>query len=221
MRHLEALWIARQLAALPIGKYAPVLNVASSTAEFRQVRQPHIDTIVFAPLRAAGVEVIHADLKEAPGVDIAGDLQSFAMQERLRECRARTLLCCNLLEHVPNPGELARVLASLLSPGAILIVTAPHSYPYHPDPIDTGFRPTPTELASLFPDCTVLAAETITDVTYARELASQGWAGLRKGTRTLLGALRPFHPIGKAQRDRLKWLLKPFMVSCVTLRVDR
>jgi len=221
MRHSEALWIARQLMALPVSAHAPVLNVASSTAEFRERRHPHIDQVVFAPLRAAGIELIHTDMKEATGVDIPGDLRDPAVQHRLRNCGARTLLCCNLLEHVPDPIDLARVLTSLLSPGAVLIVTVPQSYPYHPDPIDTGFRPTPTELAGLFQGCQVLVAETLTDVTYARDLASQGLAGLRKGARSLVGALRPFHPIGRAQRDRLRWLFKPFKVSCIALRVTR
>ena len=33
------------------------------------------------------------------------------------------------------------------------MVTVPHKFPYHPDPIDTMFRPSPNELVGLFPNC--------------------------------------------------------------------
>ena len=74
-----------RLAELDPAQRSPLVNVGSSTGEFREVRQPHIDRIVFAPLRAAGVEVVHADVKAAPGVDLVGDLT----EDRVLEVQQR------------------------------------------------------------------------------------------------------------------------------------
>ena len=65
--------------------------------------------------------------------------------------RYAALLCCNVLEHVRDPGEFARRCAMLVRPGGVIVVTVPRSYPHHADPIDTLYRPTPEEAAALFP----------------------------------------------------------------------
>jgi len=217
MRIAEAKWIAARLAALPNERISPFLNIGSSTAEFREVRQPHIDRLIFAPLRARGVEVIHADLKQAPGVDVAGDLSDPAVQATLRARRAKIALSSNLLEHVQDPAAFAATIASLVEPGGTILVTVPRSYPYHADPIDTGFRPTPRALARLFPAHAIVDGEEVSDTTYGEELLGQGAAGLRKGLKNVIGALRPYGDAARGQRDRLRWLFRPFTTSCVQL----
>lgn len=218
MRPTEARWIAQQLLAYPPERISPLINVGSSTAEFRERRKPHIDAEIFAPLRAAGVEVIHTDLKQQPGVDIAGDLLDPAVQAQLRARRPRAALCSNLLEHVPSPVAFARAITALLEPGALVIVTVPRSYPYHADPIDTGFRPSPDELAALFAGCTVRRAEVVADTSYSQELRALGARrGALKGLRNLVGAMRPRGDVGRSQRDHLRWLFKPYTTTCVVL----
>jgi hypothetical protein len=217
MRPTEARWIAQQLATFPRARVSPLINIGSSTAEFREQRQPHIDALVFAPLRAAGLEVIHTDLKEQPGVEIAGDLLDPAVQERLRARRPRAALCSNLLEHVPEPAVFARAITSVLGPDAIVIVTVPRSYPYHADPIDTGFRPSPDDLVALFEGCTLIRGEVVADSSYGRDLWRQGARGLVKGVRGLAGALRPRGDVGRTQRDVLRWMFRPFTTTCVVL----
>lgn len=219
MRPAEARWIARQLEQLPLDARSPLVNVGSSTSEFREVRQPHIDREVFAPLRAAGVQILHADLKPQAGVDIAGDLTDPGVQERIRALQPRVLLCSNLLEHVEDPATLARALRSLLVRGAVAIVTVPRSYPYHADPIDTGFRPTPDELAALFPGCSLRHAEVVEDVTLAQEWLHQGAVGALTALRTLTGALRPIGEPARAHRSRLRWLFKKFSTTCIVVQV--
>ena len=56
---------------------------------------------------------------------------------RLRSLKGKTILCSNLLEHVPSPSRMAERITGLVPPGGVLLVTVPNSYPYHPDPIDT------------------------------------------------------------------------------------
>jgi len=219
VRPTEARWIAARLAAYSPDQISPLLNIGSSTAEFRERRQPHIDAEIFAPLRRAGVDVVHCDLKAQPGVDVAGDLADPAVRAALRARHPRAAIASNLLEHVPEPAAFAQMIASLVEPGGIVLVTVPRSYPYHADPIDTGFRPTADEVARLFPGCTVLCGEEVVDSTYGQELWAQGVAGLRAGVRTLMGALRPLGDVPRAQRDRLRWLFRPFTTTCVALRV--
>jgi hypothetical protein len=219
VRPSEACWIAAQFAALPAERLSPLINVGSSTAEFREQRQPHIDRLVFGPLRAARVDVIHSDLKAAPGVDVAGDLMDAGVQAALRARRPGALLCSNLLEHVRSPAQVARAMTTLLGSGGVIVVTVPFSYPYHADPIDTGFRPTPAELAALFPGCDLVCGEIIEDTTYGRDLLAGGFRGMAKGIRGLVGALRPSGDLGRAQRDRLRWLFRPFSTTGVVLEV--
>ena len=220
MRVSEAAWIASALADIPVAARGPLLNVGSSTAAFREKKQPHIDHLVFAPLRAAGVEVVHTDLKPEIGVDVAGDLREPTLQAALRARAAGVVLCSNMLEHVADPPGLARILRSLVSAGH-LVVTVPHSYPYHPDPIDTGYRPTPSEIGALFPDCEVIRAEIVEDTTLLGEFIQSGTSGLVSAARLMCGALRPIALNGRIHRGRLPWLVRRFSASCVVLRTRR
>lgn len=218
MRPTEARWIAAQLTALEPRSISPLVNIGSSTREFRERRQPHIEREIFAPLRARGVEIIHTDLKPDDGVDIAGDLADPAVQAALLARSPRAALTSNLLEHVPHPARLAHAIGACVVPGGTLIATVPRSYPYHADPIDTGFRPSPAELAALFPSFDLLLGAEVADSTYAGDLFTHGLSGLAKGARDLLAALRRRGDIARAYRDRLRWLAKPFTTTCVVLR---
>lgn len=216
MRVTEARWIASRLAELSPEQCSPVLNLGSSTAEFRERRQPHIDELVFAPLRAAGITVIHADLKDAPGVDIAGDVLDPAVQQKLLMRTPRVVLSSNLLEHVTDRPTFARAMMALTPPGGRLIVTVPRSYPFHADPIDTGFRPSPDELAALFAQLRLTRGDIVADTTYAGELVRRG---PRRALKALLGAVRPGR-VGRSYRDSLRWLHRPFTTTCIVLASD-
>jgi hypothetical protein len=218
MRPSEARWIADQLAGFAPDQLSPLINVGSSTREFREVRQPHIDRLIFAPLRGRGIEIIHSDLKAAAGVDIAGDLGDAAVQAQLRARQPRAALTSNLLEHVPRPAELAAAIGALVGPGGIVIATVPRSYPYHADPIDTGFRPSPDELARLFPGFAVVRGDVVEDETYAGELLGHGAAGLVRGARGLVAAIRRRGDIARAYRDKLRWMFRRFSTTCLVLR---
>jgi hypothetical protein len=214
MRESEARWIAERLAEYPIEHISPLLNIGSSTGEFRERKQPHIEALIFKPLRAKGVEVVHTDLKEQPGVDVAGDLLDPEVQRRLRGRGFKSAISSNMLEHVRDPAPFARAIASLVEPKGLVLVTVPRSYPFHADPIDTMFRPTPDELAQLFAGTKLVRGDIVVDTTYADELRRQS---PRRVAKSLLNTLRPRGDIGRAQRDKLRWLFKPFTTSCVVL----
>jgi SAM-dependent methyltransferase len=215
----EARWIADRLAAYRAAEISPLLDVGSSTSEFRERAQPWIAGTIFAPLAARGVAITHLDARRGTGIDICGDLLDDADFARLRRTLYRALLCCNILEHVRDPAELALRCTELVAPGGIIIVTAPHSYPRHADPIDTLYRPDPAEMAALFRGTTVLAAE-IVDIgeSYRDEVRRRPWILLRH----LARAPFPFLDFEKwaASMRKPYWLFHNYEVSAAVLRRD-
>jgi len=213
----EARWVADQLARYPAAQISPLLNVGSSTSEFRERVQPWTARQIFAPLGERGVEIVHLDARAGAGIDICADLLDEADFARIRSTRYRALLCCNVLEHVLDPAEFARRCVELVLPGGFIVVTVPRSYPRHGDPIDTLYRPTPEEAAALFPDTSVLAAEII-DVgeSYRDEVCRRPWILLRHVARLPV----PFLDVEKwiASMQKPYWLLHNYRVSAAVLR---
>jgi hypothetical protein len=149
----EAEFLQQLFARQPVAPGWKLLDVGSSTEYFRRVEQPYIDYLVFRPLRHRGAEIVHLDAKEADGVDVVCDLTAPESDALLNGVpRANIVLCSNLLEHVTDRELVVGRLRDLTEPGGLLVVTVPHVYPYHPDPIDTLFRPTDTELRELVGD---------------------------------------------------------------------
>lgn len=215
----EARWIAERLAAFPAPALSPLIDVGSSTSDFREQTQPWISRALFAPLAARGVAITHLDARQGPGIDIRGNLLDDADFARLRSTGYRALLCCNILEHVPDPAELATRCAELVMPGGIIVVTVPHSYPRHADPIDMLYRPAPAEMAALFRGTTVLAAEII-DVgeSYRDEVRRRPWILLRHLARLPF----PFLDVEQwtASMQKPYWLFHNYEVSAAVLRRD-
>lgn len=211
----EARWLRDRLAELPAGELSPLLNLGSSDLQFRAEVQPYIDREVFAPLRERGVAVVHSDLKESPGVDIAADALSEEGFARLREVGARAVMCCNMFEHVVDRDALAARIDALVPAGGVLILTAPESYPYHPDPIDTYYRVAPEDMArELFPRLQPVRVDVVVGPTYGRALLRRPWL-LVRDLRDLAGLKDS--PCGRAG-SRLKWLTRPYRISCAVLR---
>ena len=217
MRTQEAAWIGEKLRAL--GGSRVVLNLGSGTKRFREVSKPYIDRDIFEPLVRAGARVVHSDLKAGEGVDVGGDLFDPAVQARLRELRPDTLLACNIMEHLPEDyrSRFPAVLDTLLAPGGVLVITVPYSYPYHADPIDTLYRPSPKALCALFPGYEVLEARTIESESYGDEFVAGG------PFRMVRKVLRMFFPFVRPKRwlshvHRMTWLFRPYKLSGVVLR---
>jgi SAM-dependent methyltransferase len=196
------------------------LNIGSSTAEFRQKTQPFIQQYVIHTLEDRGWKVVNCDMKAAEGVDQVGDLMSENFRDRLKSFRPRLLLCSNLLEHVPVPSALAEACGDIVHPGGYCLITVPRSYPYHPDPLDTLYRPSPAELASLLPTWTVVKSEEIACGRLADEIKQSGGSAPVSIARNLVRALLPFYKRAEwyPAAHRLLWLVKTYRVSAVLLR---
>lgn len=144
----EAEWVGSALLALPPEAF-PVLHIGSSSEEFRIRQQPWVDQRIFKRLRQQGRRAVHTDIRNEGGVDIVADITDPKGMDTLRRVGAGVVLCANLLEHVTTPQSVLDQVSSLVPPSGYLLVTCPRRYPLHPDPIDTGFRPSVQELARM------------------------------------------------------------------------
>jgi len=206
---------------LRAGAPSPVLNVGSSTARFRAVERPWIEEFVFAPLRVAGAEVDHLDLKAAEGVDLVGDILDPALQERLAAHGYRCVILSNVLEHVRDRHAVAAACEAIVGAGGLVLVTVPRSYPYHADPLDTGYRPAPEELAPLFARSRLREARTVTGPSYGETLRAAGIAPLGELARTLGWLVAaPVRPrSARARVDRWRWYRRPYEVALALFEV--
>lgn len=158
----EALWVYDKLLGVDRDSLSPMLNIGSSTREYRESIQPWTHEVLIGPLQRRGVDVIHSDMREVEGIDVRADVLDDADMERLTALGAKSVPCCNMLEHVRDPMDLARRCPALVPDGGYMVVTVPHSDPHHRNPIDTMFRPKPDEIIALFGNVEVIEKEIIT-----------------------------------------------------------
>ncbi|HXC89153.1 MAG TPA: hypothetical protein VNV18_03220 [Stellaceae bacterium] len=213
MFEAEARWLRTALEGYALERLSPLVNLGSSTAEFREQVQPWAEQGLFRPLRARGVEIVHVDRRVEPGVDLRADLTDPADLPRLCALRPRALLCCNLLEHVGEPERLARHCLEILPKSGLAFVTVPYSYPYHRDPIDTMYRPSPRELAALFADARLLDGTIIgAGLSYRDDVRRRPWILLRH----LARFPAPFLSWEKWRRSmaKLYWLAAEYRITC-------
>lgn len=223
----EAQWIGRTLAAVQIERLTPVLSIGSGNRDFRVRRQPWVERFVYGPLEQRGVRVLHHELLPADGVDIAGDLTDPAVKAELRQLGVRSVMCCNVLEHLQEPSVLANEAMAITAEDGLALFTVPRRFPFHPDPLDTMFRPTPAEIAALIPGATVEAQATVQCDSLLRYWLRSGSKrrSLVNGLRSIRSANRqergsmPTAPAVPA-RERVEMALLRTEVSCALLRRD-
>ena len=218
MFEAEAIWLENLLRLHDGEVLSPMLNIGSSTGRFREQDQPWTERRIFAPLKARGVEVFHLDNREGEGIDIRADVLSAAALPRIKAFGPKSILCCNILEHVPDAAALVRRCIEIVGPGGLIFVTVPYSYPHHRDPIDTMFRPSPEELAALFRPAEMVRGEVIdTGESWRDEVGRRPWILLRP----LLRLPFPFIAFAGWKRSmrRLYWLRNPYRVTGAVFRV--
>jgi len=209
----EACWLRGALDPFPSERLSPLLNLGSGSAARREIIQPWVDDQVFRPLRERGVKVLHVDVCDLPGVDFRADLTNPDDLPRLHALRPSAVLCCNLLEHVPEPKDLARHCLELLDSGGLAFVTVPFSYPFHRDPIDTMYRPCLAELNELFTSARLINGTLLgSGESYRDAVRERPWILLRHLWRFPV----PFLSLERWKRSmaRLYWLVAEYQVTC-------
>ena len=154
----ESLWIGEQIdIILKKKKINTCLDIGSSTLVFRTKIQPHIEQNIFKKLSKSRVKVVHMDQKKSPGVDLVLDINNLETINNKYDL----IILANVLEHVINPSIVLEKVNKIISPRGLLIITVPHKYVYHPDPIDTFFRPNISEMRFLLKDYEVINSQII------------------------------------------------------------
>jgi len=101
---------------------SPLLDVGSGLAPFGRL------------CTAMDLQVTRLDvLDRGAGVDIIGDVQNMAA---IADGSFATVLCAQVIEHVPDPCAAVSEMARVLQPGGILILSAPHLSLLHEVPDD-------------------------------------------------------------------------------------
>jgi hypothetical protein len=221
MRPAEAKYIGTLINMFDKQEISPCINVGSGSLGHRQSADK-VQEYVFDVLDGKGVSIYHVDLKQEEGVDIVGDIFNADIQKQLKALKPKLVLCCNMLEHVEKPRLLANICSGILSAQAKIIVSAPFSYPYHPDPIDTMYRPSPEEICELFPSLQVIAKDLITDISGAQTLIK--YHKKSEIAFFLLKSVLLFFPLGilntksfYTQYHRFFWMFRPYKISCCLL----
>ncbi|MGL4420824.1 MAG: methyltransferase type 11 [Gemmataceae bacterium] len=213
----EAKWLGRQITTLDEGAF-PLLNIGSQTESFRKYDQPWIEKYLFNPLFQRQVKVLHTDLREGQGVDLVGDLTSDAFLLQLHALGIRSVLCSNLLEHLSVREPLLQAIDRVLPPNGFLLLTCPYVFPYHPDPIDTLYRPSASDLAGLFPQYRVVASKDVRCGNLTTYIFAKLWGRPSGRPKVVTQDASGPKPVGLRPWQWLPWLVKPFYASCVVLQ---
>lgn len=222
MLESEARWICAAIQHLNLQPGAMCLNIGSSTSAFREVQQPHISREMIEPLTKGGLRFVHCDMKMDDGVDIVADVMSAEGLRSLQAQGASLFLASNLLEHLEDRKAFCAQLNQILPRGGYAVVSVPYSFPLHRDPIDTLFRPSPAEIAALFPGSRMIDSAIVEDGSFLQDIRQRPRPVLSLA-KHLLQCLMPFYRPRKWQErvHALLWLWRPYAVSIAVLQVER
>ncbi len=221
MSPLEAAWFGEVLCQVPAADLSPILNLGSSTLAYRTTERPHIERLLFRPLRERGVRILNVDLKEDRGVDIVGNILDPHVRSHIAALGVRAILCNNLLEHVTDIRSMCEAVAATCPMSGVLGVSVPFAYPFHPDPIDNGFRPSLDELMATFAPFgfRLIRGEIIRFDSYAKSIVSKPMLLIRD---LYLLSVAPFNkPRRRVLLGNYGFLFRNFQVTCAVFRKDR
>jgi len=212
MLESEARWFSERIKEIGYKNICPMCNIGSSTGPFMTEQQPWIYDHIFGPLQTTQCIVKHVDIKPGPGVDIVGDLSDHRFLKELSCYNFKSIFFSNVLEHLVEREIVCESLLSLIPVGGYIFVSCPRHYPYHPDPIDTMFRPDVNELSALFKGVKPLFAEIVkggTLVTNEQSVAKR----MRIIARMMMPFIRPHNWV-----RNLNYLLETYSATCVILQ---
>ena len=153
----EAKWIGDKIRALQFDlQLIRCLNLGSSTRVYREINQPHVHKYIFEPLLQSA-EVIHADIKAADGVDIAGDFMDEAFWKNIPARSFNLVMCSNLLTHVTDQNKIYKLIHRSVVPRGYVVISTPQIYPYCADPFDAKYRPSLEEILVHFKSFELIA----------------------------------------------------------------
>ena len=208
--------------ALKIGKiikkynaFNNIINLGSGNVEQLNRAKPWVSEHVFDLFEKSQAKILHVDAEDFPGVDIVQDLSqpnSLSFCDHLKG--SKLFILASVLEHIPKKAHvefLNRIYSKMKSKDG-LIITLPYDYPYHADPIDNMYRPSPNELKKLLP-LKWLEAEIVSAGSYREEFMQMNTL---KKIRKLLKPFWIFQKPSKwLENHRLFYLFKNYQITIV------
>lgn len=116
--------------------HGTLLDIGCGSKPFEQTFEPYIEKYI-------GLEYSPESGYRGNRADVCGDAAFLPFADESFD----TILCTEVLEHVPNPEKAIEEFARILRPGGTIITTAPFFYPIH-DEYDF-FRYTPDGVAAI------------------------------------------------------------------------
>jgi len=132
--HVRHLW--RDLKATSVHASGTLLDLGCGNAPYKPWFEPRVEKYVTADFPPVSERV-----------QVASDTEHLPFKGGSFE----TVLCTQVLEHIPRPWAAAAEIARVLKPGGKLILSCPQYWILHEIPHDY-FRFTPYGLRVLFPD---------------------------------------------------------------------
>lgn len=213
MLYEEARYLGEIIHGLDPNDVFPLCNLGSSSDELAKSRQPWIDEFIFQPARETDLKVMHVDLKNSPGVDLVGDVTDAAFMDELKKIGFKSVICSNLLEHVPSDSrkKICESLLGFIPENGYLFISGPYRFPYHPDPIDTMYRPNIEEMAGSFADTTLIEGSIITSNDHRRPLEL---------VKNIARIFLPFYKPGEWVffPRQFPWLFRNYKATCIILQ---
>jgi hypothetical protein len=192
-----------------------IINLGSGNVEELKKNKPWVSKNVFEIFKKQKAKILHVDAENFPGVDIVQDLSepcSLTFCDKLKG--SKLFILANVLEHIPKKAHadfLKKIYGKMKSKDGLMI-TVPYDYPYHADPIDTLYRPTPEDLHKLLP-LTWLEGEIVSAGSYREEFRHMN---ILKKMRKLLKPLWFFQKPSKwLENHRLFYLFKNYRITIV------
>jgi len=213
MRFEEALKIRKIIKKY--NAFNNIINLGSGNVEQLNRAKPWVSEYVFDLFEKSQAKILHVDAEDFPGVDIVQDLSqpnSLSFCDHLKG--SKLFILASVLEHIPKEAHvefLNRIYSKMKSKDG-LIITLPYEYPYHADPIDNMYRPSPNELKKLLP-LTWLRAEILSAGSFREEFMQMNTL---KKIRKLLKPFWIFQKPSKwLENHRLFYLFKNYQITIV------
>jgi hypothetical protein len=154
----EAIWFGNAIKNIPIKKGTTILDLGSGGIILRNFRQPWINKYIFQQIKNRGGIIIHTNkLLDVCSKNFSKKITKMGVFD--------IIFATNLLEHVKNYKNAANNIRKIISIGGYLCVSCPREFPYHPDPIDNGLRPSLIELKNLFPKTKIINEGSVIEKT--------------------------------------------------------